>query len=79
MAHWSGVSWGVRDKTSGGQAPITNVLTDQGLLTHRGGAEVGEDQVIVGASAASFPNSSGANARTVVVRAFPDDVIATAN
>jgi len=26
-----------------------------------------------------FPNSSGANARTVVVRAFPDDVMATAN
>ena len=39
----------------------------------------GEDYVIAGASAASFPNSSGANARTVVVRAFPDDVIATAN
>ena len=36
-------------------------------------------QVIVGASAASFPNSSGANARTVVVRALPDEVIATAN
>jgi hypothetical protein len=35
--------------------------------------------VIAGASAASFPNSSGGNARTVVVRAFPDDVIATAN
>ena len=33
----------------------------------------------MGASAASLPNSSGVNARTVVVRAFPDDVIATAN
>jgi hypothetical protein len=79
MAHWSGVSWGVRDKTSGGQAPITNVLNRSGPTHPRGGAELGEDQVIVGASAASFPNSSGANARTVVVRAFPDDVIATAN
>ena len=39
----------------------------------------GVGYVIAGASAASFPNSSGANARTVVVRAFPDDVIATAN
>ena len=39
----------------------------------------GDDYIIVGASAASFPNSSGVNARTVVVRAFPDDVIATAN
>src|ERR1700751_4856394 len=39
----------------------------------------GDGYVTVGASAASFPNSSGVNARTVVVRAFPDDVMATAN
>src|SRR5229473_1068458 len=32
-----------------------------------------------GASAASFPNSSGGMARTVVVRALPDDVSETAN
>jgi hypothetical protein len=38
-----------------------------------------EGYVIAGASAANLPNSSGVNARTVVVRAFPDDVIATAN
>jgi hypothetical protein len=32
-----------------------------------------------GASATSFPNSSGKNARTVVVRTLPRDVIAIAN
>ncbi len=60
------------------QAPITDSTQSDNLLTPTG-VKVGEGQVIVGASAASFPNSSGVNARTVVVRAFPDDVIATTN
>ena len=45
--------------------------------TYPSGAKVGKGHVIAGASEASFPNSSGANARTVVVRALPDDVMAT--
>jgi hypothetical protein len=49
------------------------------LYSPPSGAKVAEGYVIEGASAASFPNSSGANALTVVVRAFPDDVIATDN
>jgi hypothetical protein len=53
--------------------PMTNLL-NRSESTHRRVAEVGEGQVTVGASAASLPNSSGANARTVVVRAFPDDL-----
>jgi hypothetical protein len=73
-------SCGVRGKKPRvGRLRSLTSSTGQGLPTHHGGAEVGEGHVIVGASAASFPNSSGANARTVVVRAFPDVVIATAN
>ena len=79
MAHWLGMSWGVRDKNLGWAGSDHQRLEQIRTYPPTGGAEVGEDQVIVGASAASFPNSSGANARTVVVRAFPDDVIATAN
>ena len=72
--------WVCATKLSRGKAWLTNFLNRSGgLPTHRGGAEVAEGHVIVGASATSFPNSSGANARTVVVRAFPDDVIAAAN
>ena len=55
-----------------------NPESDRGLL-NPAVPKVGEGQVIVSASAASFPNSSGVNARTVVVRALPDDVMATDN
>ena len=73
--------WVCATKLSRGKARLTNFLNRSGgLHTHRGGGQVAaEGHVIVGASAAIFPNSSGANARTVVVRALPDEVIATAN
>jgi hypothetical protein len=75
------MSWGVRDKNLG-WAGSDHQRLEQIRAYYPPTAAVpksARDQVIVGASAASFPNSSGANARTVVVRAFPDDVIATAN
>jgi hypothetical protein len=51
----------------------------QGLATHPSGAKLGQRHVIAGRFGGQFSKFLGCKRPQVVMRAFPDDVIATAN